>query len=181
VRDQALVEALAQLQGGGRAPRVAVISPSAGTGRGLLLASTTVIVDDAFLMTGTTHLWRRGLSFDSSVAVALFDERLDEGRPAELRAARRALIAGRLGLPEAEVPDDPDALVSAARALVERGGLGRLGTAGLRLPADPADTAHGGFTELDLWDPDGTPPPGLNPVAFLAGLTDAAVSESFRG
>ncbi|MBL8973166.1 MAG: hypothetical protein JNK56_21450, partial [Myxococcales bacterium] len=60
-------------------------------------ASTTAIVDDAYALTGTTHLWRRGLSFDSPFAATIFDEALTPGRPADLVGFRRRLLAGRLG------------------------------------------------------------------------------------
>src|SRR5690606_12904350 len=79
IRDREVRAALDGLGAGARQPRVAVFSPSAGPGRSLKLATTTVVVDDAWIMTGTTHLWRRGLSYDSSYAVTLFDDRLEEG------------------------------------------------------------------------------------------------------
>jgi hypothetical protein len=92
VRDKLLIDALADLRGGsGRNARIAAFSPGAGPGRTLRLASTTLIVDDAYALTGTTHVWRRGLSFDASLAAAVFDETLDDGRPAEVRRFRRAL------------------------------------------------------------------------------------------
>jgi hypothetical protein len=38
-----------------------------GPARSLRLTSTTVVVDDAYALTGTSHLWRRGMTFDSSI------------------------------------------------------------------------------------------------------------------
>jgi hypothetical protein len=168
VRDALLIEAVKALrdQDG---ERVAVFSPSAGPGRTLRLASTSVIVDDAYALTGTTHLWQRGLSFDSSLAVAAFDEQLDGGRPAEVRQFRRQLIAGRLGLPVALVPDDPAELVDAVRALEERGGGGRLATEAIIAP-DPTPTD----TDKEIWNRDGSPQPGFDPIAWITGLTSAA-------
>jgi hypothetical protein len=130
--------------------RVAWFAPTAGPGRDLHMSSTTVVVDDAVLLTGTTHLWRRGLTFDSSLAAALFDEHVTAGRPRLVRAARRRLLADRLGIDEGLVSDDPVAIVSAARRLSQRGGLGRIDPAAYApgpRTADPAD---------DLWLPDGT-------------------------
>src|SRR5205814_3372223 len=59
VRDQAFLDAKNRLD----QERVVVFSPSSGPGRSLRIASTTVIVDDAYVLTGTAHLWRRGLTF----------------------------------------------------------------------------------------------------------------------
>lgn len=177
VRDQQLLAALATLQTGGasglaaaqRAERVAVFSPSAGPGRSLRLSATTVIVDDAYALTGTTHLWRRGLSFDSSLSVTVFDESLADGRPAEVRRFRLTLIAERLGMPLALVPEDPQQLVMALRRLVAHGGLGRLTTEKIDAP-DPAPTA---IDRDDVWDRDGTWQAPFDPVAWLAALSGA--------
>lgn len=181
VRDQGVAQAITQLQGGSRRERVAVFSPSAGMGRSLRLASTTVVVDDAWVMTGTTHLWRRGLTWDSSVAASLFDDRLSGGRPAEIRDFRRALVAGRLGLQVADAPEDGDDLVRSVQSLVARGGLGRLGTEGIPLPQDPADTTSGAFTEVDIWNPDGVPQGGFNVLTWFGGLLIGAYNDSFNG
>ncbi len=106
--------------------RIQLMSVNAGAGRSLRQSSTTVIVDDAFAMTGTAHLWRRGMTFDSSISVAVFDEELDRGRPREIRAFRRSLIAGRLGLKPSQLPEDPDELLLGIRQLSKRGGGHRL-------------------------------------------------------
>lgn len=54
-------------------------------------------------MSGGTHLWRRGMTFDGSLAVSVFDERLTDGRPAEVAAFRRALVSGLSGAVPAEI------------------------------------------------------------------------------
>ena len=126
--------------------------PSPGPGRSLHLDATSVVVDDAWALTGGTHLWRRGLSFDASLAVAVFDERLTNGRPADVVAFRRALIAGRLGLAPTLLPEDPTELVAAVRQLSSRGG-------GLRLSPDPIAVPDPVPSDLDVtvWNPDGSP------------------------
>ncbi|MGB1278159.1 MAG: hypothetical protein ACPG77_20600, partial [Nannocystaceae bacterium] len=106
VRNDLLAQALATLSGGGRDARIAHFHPSAGPGRSLRLATTTVVVDDCYVVSGTTHLWRRGLSFDSSYAVALTDDQFFDGRSHELHSFRRQLLADRLGLLEAQLPQD---------------------------------------------------------------------------
>ncbi len=91
-------------------------------------AAAAAIVDDAYALTGTTHLWRRGLSFDSPFAATVFDEALTPGRPADLVGFRRRLLAGRLGNHLA----DPAELVLAQ----PRGGFGSLAVATIPRP-DP--------------------------------------------
>jgi hypothetical protein len=155
VRDHGLLDAVnsqLRLVGG---DRVAVFSPGAGVGRSLRMASTTVIVDDVFALTGTTHLWRRGLSFDSSLAAAVFDERLTDGRPQEIRRFRRALLAGRLGVPERLVPDDPAELVRAIQDFDLTGSF-RLAFRRILMP-EPILTGQPYPTDEDkeIWNPDG--------------------------
>ena len=178
IRDQLTRAALDRLVSQTRQSRVAVFSPSAGPGRTLKLATTTVIVDDAWAMVGTTHLWRRGLSYDSSYAVTMFDDRVEEGRPQEILTFRRQLCADRLGVSVNELPDHPADVVAAARALVARGGSGRLAAERLRPPVPEATTADGTFTEADVWNPDGSPTSALNLASAAFGLLPTAVTES---
>jgi len=155
--------------------RIQAFAPSAGPGRTLRFASTTVIVDDAYALTGTTHLWRRGLSFDSSVAVAVFDETVERGRPAEIRRFRRRLIAGRLGLSPTLVPDDPGELIDAITLLGTRGGGSRLATAVIE-PPDPEPST----VDIDAWNRDGSPRDDFNAVGWLAELTADAAGQNAR-
>lgn len=170
VRDSLLIDASASLRLA-REHRVAIFSPAAGPGRTLRLASTTVIVDDAYALTGTAHLWRRGLSYDSSLAVAVFDEALDAGRSAAVRRFRRALVGGRLGLDPSLVPDDPAELVDAIRRLGDRGDSVRLATAAIVAP-DPSPTA----TDRDIWNRDGSLQTGFDPIGWITALTAAVRS-----
>lgn len=84
----------------GAADRLAVFSPGAGAGRAIRFASMSVVVDDAFALTGTTHLSRRGLRWDSSLEASVFDERLVDGRPQDVRGFRIQLVGDRLGVPD---------------------------------------------------------------------------------
>ncbi len=178
IRDQLTRAALDRLASPTRQSRVAVFSPSAGPGRTLKLATTAVIVDDAWAMVGTTHLWRRGLSYDSSYAVTMFDDRVENGRPQEILAFRRQLCADRLGVSVNELPDHPADVVAAARALVARGGFGRLAAERLRPPVPEATTADDAFTEADVWNPDGSPTTAINLAQAAFGLLPTAVTES---
>lgn len=171
VRDQLLLDTLTSLRNAA-GPRIAVFSPSAGPGRTLRLASTTVVVDDVYALTGTTHLSRRGLSFDSSFAAAIFDEVLDGGRPTEVRQFRRRLVAERLGLIPALVPDDPPDLVAAIKRTVKRGS-GRV-TPFVLSPADLPITD----VDKDAWNRDGaTIPSDFDLLGWLGLLTADVRSE----
>jgi hypothetical protein len=143
--------------------RVVFFSPAAGPGRSLRLASTTVIVDDVYAITGTTHLWRRGQTFDSSVAVAAFDEQLVDDGSRELRDFRRRLVAGRLGLGLEQLPDEPATLAEAIRRIAAQGGRGRTIIEPLETPAEAT-----GASSRDAWNPDGSPGTGFDVLGRLA-------------
>jgi len=164
VRDKGVRAALEALRAAA-ADRLAVFNPVTGPGRSLHLDATSVVIDDAWALTGGTHLWRRGLSFDASLAVAVFDERLTNGRPAEVVAFRRALIAGRLGLAATLLPEDPVELVAAVRQLSSRGG-------GLRLSPDAITVPDPAPSDLDVtvWNPDGSTVSSFDAAAWLAAL-----------
>jgi hypothetical protein len=153
IRDDGIIKAKAALSFD--PDRFALFSPGAGAGRSVRFASTSVIVDDAFAFTGTTHLWRRGLTFDSSIAAAVFDERLVDGRPQEIRTFRRRLLAGRLGLQETKIPDDPGELVGAIRDLDLTSSF-RLAARPILPPARivPTDD-YPKDGDRAVWDPDG--------------------------
>lgn len=148
VRDHCLLDAL-QVAAAAALDRFAVFSPAAGPGRSLRIASTSVIVDDALALTGTTHLSRRGLTWDSSVAVSVFDERLVDGRPQEVQAFRRKLMADRLGIAVGAVPLDADACVAAIRSFAVDGSE-RLSSHVIQRPAQEPTGI-----DLDVWHPDG--------------------------
>ncbi len=144
---------LAELTAAG-GDRVELFAVNTGPARSLRLASTTVVVDDAYALTGTTHLWRRGMTFDSSLAVSAFDEQLERGRPQQVRAFRRRLIAGRLGIGVEQLPEDPVELLLAIRQLRKRGGGHRLATERQETPELTED-------DHNAWNRDGTPNGGL--------------------
>lgn len=182
VRDSLLIKACDALTAApDRARRFARFSPAAGPGRSLRIASTTVVVDDAYALTGTTHLWRRGLSFDGSFATAVFDENLDHGRPADIAGFRRRLLAGRLGIPLADVAEDPAEMVAAINLLQQRGGFGSLTVAAIPQP-DPTATATQNpiVTDEDAWNPDGSLRVGFDPATLLAALMANDITDEFN-
>ncbi len=142
--------------------RFASFCPNAGAGRSLRLLTTTVVIDDVLALVGSTHLSRRGLSFDSSLSVALLDEQCARGRGQSLTRLRRALLAARLGLPSTLVPDEGLHLVKAVHDLASRASA-RLSTATLPV-VDPPVTD----SDRTFWDRDGTTAP--NPADLTAWL-----------
>lgn len=150
VRKAAISEAVKQLTEA--APdRVRIFTPIAGSDRPLYMASTTAIVDDAYVLVGSAHLWRRGLTFDSALSVAGFDESLLDGRPRAIRQFRRQLLAERLGVSATTIPDDPGDIALIIGKLATAGGLDRLNT-----QAFPAREDETGDPTKDAWNPDGS-------------------------
>jgi hypothetical protein len=83
---------------GGTRPRVVVAHPMGMPGRPLVIRTTTVVVDDVWLITGSSSLSRRGLTFDGANDVVLADWSLDRGGGSSIRAHRKALMAAHLGV-----------------------------------------------------------------------------------
>jgi len=84
--------------GGGTRPRVVAAHPMGAPGRPLVIRTTTVIVDDVWMISGTSSLSRRGLTFDGANDIVLTDWSLDRGAGASIRAHRKALMAAHLGV-----------------------------------------------------------------------------------
>ena len=165
-----LGRALAELKTAGGA-RVTAFAPSAGMGRPLRLSSTTVIVDDAWALTGSTHLSRRGLSFDSALAAVIWDEQLCDGRPADIVRFRRQLVSRRLSLPPNRVPDDPAALAAAIEHYAKQRS-GRLHELTFPKPSyDPLKP--GDRTMLDAANPDGGYRADTSLLDFITSLVIA--------
>jgi hypothetical protein len=171
VRDALAHKAMAALDA--NAPgRVGVFHPAAGRDRSLRLATTAVFVDDAYGLVGTSHLWRRGLSFDGGLAAGIFDERLTNGRPQAVAGFRTTLLAARLGALVADVPTDPAELVAAVRDLGTHGGAGRTTTDPIP-PPDPNPTDD----DIGLWDRDGSASADFNPLSWLTSGVQSEFAE----
>ncbi|MBS1813316.1 MAG: hypothetical protein JSS87_00405 [Acidobacteria bacterium] len=78
--------------------RVAVFHPVGFPGRDAHIKTTTVVVDDVWMLTGATHFRRRGMTFDGSAAISCFDRTLQDGYSAAVRNHRRNLMAAKLGI-----------------------------------------------------------------------------------
>lgn len=155
---QAALARLAEAAG----DRLAVFSPGAGPFSHVRMASTVVVVDDVWALVGNTHLWRRGLSFDSSLAVAVFDEANLFGRGAAVSAFRTQLAADRLGVANTQLPLIGHEFVASLRRLAEGGGAGRLAP-GAIVPSPGADAPSP--NDAALWNPDGSKAVELATVA----------------
>lgn len=162
VRDALAQQTIAALEAAGPG-RVGVFHPAAGRDRALDLAATAVVVDDLYALVGTSHLWRRGMSFDRSLAAAVFDEQLTLGRPTAVRTFRLNLVAQRLGTTVASIPLDPSELVAAVRELAGPGaGFGRTTTESVTTP-DPVPSN----SDVELWNRDGSAIGGFDPLLWL--------------
>ncbi len=147
--------------------RVVLCSPVAGGRRTLNLASTTVIVDDVVFLGGSANLWRRGLTHDSALSSAMFDDTLVDGRPAQVALARRQLIEQLLGLRAGLLPAAPEDCVAALKALNAGDGFGRVAPAAYPASSDTTTAA-----DHAIWNPDGSPP--VDWAVLLAGRSAAA-------
>lgn len=113
------------------ADRVVVFHPRGFPGRAAAIRTTTVVVDDAWMLSGTSHWRRRGMTFDEGVDVVGFDRRTDDGGASvRIRNHRRALMADLAGISAGE-PEfvrlfGTRTCVDVIADLVGQGGLGRL-------------------------------------------------------
>ena len=102
----------------------------------MAIRTTSVIVDDAWALVGTSHWRRRGMTFDEGVDVVGFDRATDGGGASRrIRVFRQALLAALTGVRAPVAPaTDPDwsrlagtrSCVDLVGDLVAQGGLGRL-------------------------------------------------------
>jgi len=154
--------------------RMAWVAPNAAPGRPFHMSATTLIVDDALLLTGGAHAWRRGLVFDSALTASVFDERLIAGRPQEVVTARRTLAAALLGIEADYVPVSAPDLIAQARAVNTGGGFQRANPTAYKEKADPTPEA-----ERAIWNP--ALSAGTDWTATLAALTGDIKTEYETG
>jgi len=142
----------------GRAGQVTMFHPVGFPGRPLRTGTTVVIVDDVWLLAGTSSPTRRGLTFDGSVDVALFDRQLDEGYSAGIRQLRRSLMARHMGA------SAPGAGQTSTATWVK---LARPAPAGLAIGELVSEEAGNGLVE-GLYTPTPTEGHGTAAAASLA-------------
>jgi hypothetical protein len=168
-------EALEQLSAA--APnRVAAFHPIGFPGRPTYVRSTVVLVDDSYAVVGTSHLRRRGMTFDGGVDVASIDRALDgRGASASIARFRQRLLASRLGVAVPQTPAESSALwtrlaepastFDVIADLLRSGGEGRCAP----IWAGPTDEAV--IPQSDaISDPNGVDPTGDNLLAIFGAL-----------
>ena len=155
--------------------RVAAFHPIGFPGRASPMRSTTIIVDDIWCMVGTSHLRRRGMTFDGAADVASIDRVVTRGYSTAITRFRQVLMAEKLGV---DVPAaaavatalwvrlaQPESAFGVIAELLVEGGLGRIAP----IWAGPTDNSVLPQTD-DVADPDGVA--GASFATFIA----AAVS-----
>ena len=161
-------------------------------GRPLVIRTTTVVVDDVRMITGTSSLSRRGLTFDGANDVLLADWRWTAPPGSAIRAHRKALMGAHLGTgpgvvgtpggaPASAVGTPEPAFVqlhSGASAhaafadVLAAGGLGKL--LPLWTGPDPNAPGRGHRHPAPVADPDGRG--GASLVTTIAGALGANTS-----
>lgn len=156
--------------------RVAVFHPKGFPGRPAQIRSTTVVVDDCWSMVGTSHLRRRGMTFDGGADVVSMPYRLQNGFARNLADFRRQLMARKLGLDPLSQADrgtdfwprlaGPRSAFEAVHDLLEQDGGGRI----IPLQPSPSDLSVQAASP-DVADPDGTD--GATFVTAFAGFLNS--------
>lgn len=155
--------------------RVAAFHPIGFPGRSAVLRSTTVIVDDVWSLVGTSHLRRRGMTFDGAVDVVSIDRAIAQGYSSGIAQFRQELMAAKLGVELPTTPDTasalwvrlgrPESAFDAIADLLQQGGLGRCSP----IWAGPTDTSV--LPQADnIADPDGVDDDGSTLLGLLGSL-----------
>lgn len=114
------------------ANQVVVFHPVGFPGRPSNLEHHTVIVDDQWMLTGSSAFRRRGLCFDGSSDLICTDLAQDNGVAGSIKALRLALLKQRLGIPPADtgsralMTEDFTAAFGMIRQMLISGGLGKI-------------------------------------------------------
>jgi hypothetical protein len=142
--------------------RVTVLHPIGFPGRPLHTGTMVVCVDDVWLLVGTSSPARRGLTFDESLDLALFDHQLSEGYSTGIRQLRRSLMARVMGVTAPASGETPaPTWVKLARPASAGHAIGELvheesGNGLAEELYSPTPTAgHGTAAAASLADPDG--------------------------
>lgn len=116
--------------------RIVAFHPIGYPGRPPAIRATTVIVDDVYCFTGSSHFRRRGMTFDGGLDIASIDKTMTESYSSGIASFRRQLMAAKLGVASAAtVPQatslwvrlgTPESAFQAVFELLQEGGAGRL-------------------------------------------------------
>jgi hypothetical protein len=167
---------------GGLNPRVIAFHPIGFPGRPSALEATVVVVDDLWMLVGSSSFRRRGLTFDGGSDLVLTDNQVINGRSPAIARLRRSLMLARLGAtpPDPAVAglppdanfirlDDGVEAFYLVREMLRSGGLGRIGRLwnGMQTGLDPIPPDS---VSQDLANPEGHDFP-LAEALLLAALT----------
>jgi hypothetical protein len=167
---------------GGLNPRVTAFHPIGFPGRPSALEATVVVVDDLWMLVGSSSFRRRGLTFDGGSDLVLTDNQVINGRSPAIARLRRSLMLARLGAtpPDPAVAglppdanfirlDDGVEAFYLVREMLRSGGLGRIGRLwnGMQTGLDPIPPDS---VSQDLANPEGHDFP-LAEALLLAALT----------
>ena len=116
--------------------RIVAFHPVGFPGRPPAIRTTTVIVDDVYCVTGTSHFRRRGMTFDGGLDVANFDCSIVDGYCAGIANFRRRMMAEKMSVPAATTVAtatdmwvrlaSPEGAFSTVRSMLRGGGMGRI-------------------------------------------------------
>jgi len=167
LRNTAVDQLIAQAE-----DRVVVYHPIGFPGRPEVIRGTVAVVDDVWALVGSSSLSRRGLTFDGSTDVVLFDRAHRDGAGIAIRDLRRRAMARTLSVAPpvgGETPSptwvrtrDPRAAFSLITEIVGRGGDGLVEPLWRGLPVTELPAL-----DRAIADPDGR---GFSPI--LAGFAD---------
>ncbi len=82
--------------------RVVAFHPLGFPGRHAKVRSTTVIVDDCWALVGSSHIRRRGMTFDGAADIVSVPYALSDGYAVRLQEFRRELMLRKLGMDPAD-------------------------------------------------------------------------------
>lgn len=155
--------------------RVAAFHPIGFPGRSAVIRSTVAIADDVWCMVGTSHLRRRGMTFDGAVDVASIDRAIADGYSSGITRFRQELMAAKLGIEVPTSPEtvsalwirlnQPEAAFDAIADLLQQGGLGHC----TPIWAGPNDTSVIEQTP-NVADPDGVDETGSSLLSLFGAL-----------
>ena len=152
--------------------RVTVYHPIGFPGRPEVIRGTVAVIDDVWLLLGSSSFSRRGLTFDGSIDITLVDKTISRGLSSAISNFRRLAMARTLGV-SAPAPGEtanpnwvrlaqPRTAFELVREVVDRGGDGLVEPLWPGLPTSLLAAA-----DRAIADPDGRAFPSI-----LAGFND---------
>ncbi|QLH06020.1 hypothetical protein [Nitrosopumilus ureiphilus] len=110
--------------------QVVAFHPIGFPGKFSSLETTTIIVDDLWMLVGSSTFRRRGLTFDGSSDIVLTDTQIENGRSSSICSFRKKLLSSRLGIDDSSsnlvrLHDGVESFY-VIREMLVAGGLGKI-------------------------------------------------------